>query len=599
MPISVKPRARGKPARRALKPTPASKSKRPPAARLAQATRRKPVRKIAAHEDLAQLRIHVTTMGDLLLSAADRYPDTLALVFPDQSYTYAELARRALRRARSLQALGVRPRDHVGILMHTCAEFVELFFAIALCGGVIVPVNARYKSSELAYVIGNGDLATLLTTDSITDHVDFVERLNGALPDLGNQRDPLALRLSATPRLRNIVVLGKGKPPGCVSAQTFEQAGAGIPERKVHLARLGVRVRDVGLMLYTSGTTANPKGCLITHEAQVRNSIALGRHRYQLTHSDKFWSPLPMFHIASVLPMLAIFDVGGTYLTMGHFDAGVALKMLEKYKVTATYPCFVTIIQGLIYHPNYAKTDLSRIRLMNSNFAVQPPGVAEPIMKAMPKAIQVGSFGMTEAAGTVCTGSPDDPEQLRITRLGRPLPGLELRIINPETGADLPVGQRGEVLVRGYSTLEGYYKDAEKTAQALDRDGWFHTGDIGALDEHGTIMFYGRFKDMLKVGGENVAAAEIEALLGRHPAVKLAQVVGIPDVKYSEVPAAFIELKPGATATEGELIEFCKREISGFKVPRVVRMVSEWPMSSSKIQKFRLRTALIEELGLV
>ena len=602
MPRSVKPRARGKHARRVSKSTPPSKAKRVARPQLAIRPRRKlarkPARKVAPHEDLARLRIHVTTIGDLLLSAADRYPDTLALVFPEERYTYAELAHRALRRARSLQALGVKPRDHVGILMHTCAEFVELFFAIALCGGVIVPINARYKSNELAYVIENGDLVTVLTTDAITDQVNFVERLNGALPDLKSQRDPLALRLSAVPRLRNIVVLGKGKPPGCVSAQTFEQAGTAIPERKVHLARLGVRVRDVGLMLYTSGTTANPKGCLITHEAQVRNSIALGRHRYQLTHSDKFWSPLPMFHIASVLPMLAIFDVGGTYLTMGHFDAGVALKMLEKYRVTATYPCFVTLMQGLIYHPDFSKTDLSRIRLMNSNFAVQPPGVAEPIMKAMPKAVQVGSFGMTEAAGTVCTGSPDDPEQLRITRLGKPLPGLELRIINPESGADLSVGQRGEVLVRGYSTLEGYYKDAEKTAQALDRDGWFHTGDIGSLDEHGTIMFYGRFKDMLKVGGENVAAAEIEALLGRHPAVKLAQVVGIPDAKYSEVPAAFVELKPNASVTEKELIEFCRREISGFKVPRVVRMVTEWPMSSSKIQKFRLRTALVEELGL-
>jgi fatty-acyl-CoA synthase/long-chain acyl-CoA synthetase len=557
------------------------------------------VRKVAAHEDLARLRIQVTTIGDLLLSAADRYPDTLALVFPETQITYAELARRALRRARSLQAIGVKPRDKVGILMHTCAEFVELLFAIALCGGVCVPVNARYKSSELAYVIENGDLVTLLTMDSVSEQVDFVERLNGALPDLRNQPDPLVLQLSAVPRLRNIVVLGKGKAPGCITAQAFARAGAAIPERQVHVARLGVRVRDVGLMLYTSGTTANPKGCLITHEAQVRNSIALGRHRYQLTHRDRFWSPLPMFHIASVLPMLAIFDVGGTYLTMGHFDAGVALRMLQQYRVTATYPCFVTLIQGLIYHPDFAKTDLSRVRLMNSNFAVQPPGVAEAIMKAMPRALQVGSFGMTETAGTVCTGSPDEPERLRITRLGKPLPGLELRIINPESGADLPVGQRGEVLVRGYSTLEGYYKDAEKTAQALDRDGWFHTGDIGALDEHGTIMFYGRIKDMLKVGGENVATAEIEALLGRHPAVKLAQVVGIPDAKYSEVPAAFVELKPDSRATETELIEFCKREISGFKVPRVVRMVTEWPMSSSKIQKFRLRAALVEELGLV
>jgi fatty-acyl-CoA synthase/long-chain acyl-CoA synthetase len=598
MPRSAKQRAPGKRARPASPPARPSSAKRAAKQQQPAARRRRSAPVAAAREDLARLRINVTTIGDLLLTAADRYPDTLALVFPEERYTYAELARRALRRARSLQALGVKPRDHVGILMHTCAEFVELFFAIALCGGVIVPINARYKSSELGYVIENGDLVTVLTTDSITDQVDFVERLNGALPDLQRQRNPLALQLAAVPRLRNIVVLGKGRPPGCVTEHAFDQAGAAVPERNVHVARLGVRVRDVALMLYTSGTTANPKGCLITHEAQVRNSIALGRHRYGLTHSDKFWSPLPMFHIASVLPMLATFDVGGTYLTMGHFDAGVALRMLQRYRVTATYPCFVTLMQGLIYHPDFARTDLSRVRLMNSNFAVQPPGVAEPIMKAMPQALQVGSFGMTETAGTVCTGSPDEPEQLRITRLGKPLPGLELRIINPETGADVPVGLRGEVLVRGYSTLEGYYKDPEKTAQALDRDGWFHTGDIGSLDEHGTIMFYGRFKDMLKVGGENVAAAEIEALLGRHPAVKLAQVVGIPDAKYSEVPAAFVELKPDAKATEQELIAFCRQEISGFKVPRVVRLVTEWPMSSSKIQKFRLRAALLEELGL-
>jgi acyl-CoA synthetase (AMP-forming)/AMP-acid ligase II len=296
--------------------------------------------------------------------------------------------------------------------------------------------------------------------------------------------------------------------------------------------------------------------------------------------------------------MLAIFDVGGTYLTMGHFDAGVALRMLKEHQVTATYPCFVTIMQGLIYHPDFPHTDLSRIRLMNSNFAVQPPGVAESIMKAMPTAVQVGSFGMTETAGTVCTGAPDESEVLRITRLGKPLPGLEVRIVDPETGQDVGPGSRGEVLVRGYSLLEGYYKDPEKTAQSLDAQGWYHTGDIGSLDEHGTIMFHGRLKDMLKVGGENVAAAEIEALLGRHPAVKLAQVVGIPDAKYAEVPVAFVELKPDQPASESELIEYCRREVSGFKVPRLVRFVTEWPMSTSKIQKFRLREQLLRELGL-
>ena len=548
-------------------------------------------------EDLSKLRISVTTMGDLLLTAADRHPDTLALVFPDSEHSYARLAARSLQRARSLQAMGVKPRDHVGILMHTCPDFVETFFGAALCGAVVVPINARYRAAELAYVLENGDIATLVTTDAIAEQVSFVERLNAALPDLAAQTDARRLHVSRAPKLRNIVLIGKSAAPGFVSSADFDEAAATVHESSVHRARLRVRVRDVGLMLYTSGTTANPKGCLITHEAQVRNSIALGRHRYRLTHEDRFWSPLPMFHIASVLPMLAIFDVAGTYLTMSYFDPQVALDMLERYRVTATYPCFVTIMQGLIYHPEFASTDLSRVRLMNSNLAVQPPAVAESIMRAMPEAVQVGSFGMTETAGTVCTGSPDEPEHLRITRLGKPLPGLEVRIVVPD-GAQAAPGEQGEVLVRGYSLLEGYHKDAEKTAQAIDPDGWFHTGDIGSLDDHGTIMFHGRYKDMLKVGGENVAAAEIEALLARHAAVKLAQVVGIPDPKYSEVPAAFVELNPGMSATSEELCAFCKLEVASFKVPRVVRFVSEWPMSSSKIQKFRLREALLAELEL-
>ncbi|MFM7396806.1 MAG: class I adenylate-forming enzyme family protein [Gammaproteobacteria bacterium] len=549
-------------------------------------------------EDLATLRIAVTTMGDLLLTAADRDPNKTALVFPEKSYTYAELAARAIRRARSLQALGVKPREHVGILMPTCPEFVELYFAIALCGAVIVPINARYRSGEIGYVVENADLVTLITTDAVADQVNFVERLEGALTDLPAQKDPMSLRVTAAPKLRNVVLYGRGARAGFVSEADFDAAADRVPEIEVHKTRLRTRVRDTALMLYTSGTTANPKGCLITHEAQVRNSIALGRHRYRLTREDSLWSPLPMFHIAAVLPMLAIFDVGGTYLTMGYFDAGVALKMLEEHKVTATYPSFVTIMQGLIYHPDFASRDLSSIRLMNSNFAVQPPGVAEPIMKAMPAAIQVGSFGMTEASGTVSTGSPGEPESQRITRLGRPLPGLEVRVIDPKSGRDVATGERGEVLVRGYSLFEGYYRDPVKSAEALDKDGWFHTGDIGSVDAQGTIMFHGRFKDMLKVGGENVAAAEIEAQLQKHKAVKLAQVVGIPDAKYAEVPAAFVELQPGATASEAELIEFCKKDVAGFKVPRHIRFVTEWPMSSSKIQKFKLRTALVDELKL-
>jgi acyl-CoA synthetase (AMP-forming)/AMP-acid ligase II len=557
-----------------------------------------PLREQLRSEDLRSVRIQVTTLGDLLLIANDRYADSLALILPGQRLTYSQLTERALLRARSLRALGVRPRDHVGLLMPTCLEFAEYLFAIALCGAVAVPMNARYKYSELAYVIQNGDLAAIVTTSQIAEHVNFVERLTQAMPGLEQSRDPRRLEVASAPRLKAMVLLGEGQAPGFVTQAAFEALAATVSEDAVHATRVGVRLRDPAIMLYTSGTTANPKGCLISHEAMVRNSIALGRHRYALKHEDVFWSPLPMFHIAAILPLCAIFDVGGAYATMSYFEAGAALKMLAAERVTATYPCFVTIMQDLIYHPDFAKTDLSRITLMNSNFAVQPPAIKDAMLKAMPHAIYVGTFGMTETAGTVSTSRLEDPLDERVGRLGRPLPGLEVRIVNPDTGAECPPGERGEIWVRGYSTLIGYYKDPEKTAAAIDADGWYHTGDVGSMDTRGTMMFNGRIKDMLKVGGENVAAAEIEACLQRHPGVKLAQVVGVPDARLVEVPAAFVERKGDVAVTDQELMEFCRREIAGFKVPRHIRFVAEWPMSTSKIQKFRLRTELIKELGL-
>ena len=541
-------------------------------------------------------RINVTTLGDLLLSAADDYADSPAIVFPDFRLTYSELRDRAMARARSLIALGVQPGAHVGILLPTCHEFPELFFGVSLAGAVPVPVNARYQAHELKYVINNGDLTCVITTDQIADQVDFVERMTRGLPEIANVADPANIAIGEAPLLKSLVLLGDSTPPGFLPQAEFFALADTVSDDAVHERRMRVRVRDPGLMLYTSGTTANPKGALISHEAMVRNSIALGRQRYQLTHEDRFWSPLPMFHIAAILPIVASFDVGAAYLTMSYFDAGVALKMLEEERASVTYPCFITIMSDLIHHPDFENTDLSAVRLMNSNFAVQPPGIAEAMQKAMPNTIQVGTFGMTETAGTVCTSELDAPLEKRISRLGTPLPGMEVRIVNAETGEDVPTGERGEILVRGYGVFDRYYKDPVKTAEAKDDEGWFHTGDVGSLDEDGQIMFYGRTKDMLKVGGENVAAAEIETFLARHDAVKMAQVVGVPDSRLGEVAAAFIELKEGATVEPETLIGFCKGEIASFKVPRYVRFVTEWPMSTSKIQKFKLKEQLTQEL---
>jgi fatty-acyl-CoA synthase len=546
--------------------------------------------------DLDTVRLQATTLGDLLLMAADTQPDRMAIILPDQRSSYAEIREAAFRRALSLQALGVGPGDHVGLLLPTGMDFVETMFATALLGAVTVPVNARYMPPELAYLVENADLKVLLTTDKIAEAVNFVERLSLALPELA-QADARKLRLKGAPLLRNIVLYGTSEAPGMLTEEQFSALAEQGEMERLHLSRLQIRLGSTALILYTSGTTANPKGCMISHEAIVRNSAALA-DRYELTSEDSFWSPLPMFHIAAILPLTAIFAKGGTYVTTGYFQAGEALKMMEEDQVTATYPCFWTIMSDLVDHPDFENTDLSRVKLMNANFAVQPPEIGEKMKKALPNAIFVGTFGMTETAGTVTTSRFDATEEQRFKRLGTPLSGMEVKAIDPETGEEAAPGEKGEAWIRGYSTFTEYYKSPEKTAEALDDEGWFHSGDLISIDPDGQLMFHGRLRDMLKVGGENVAAVEIETWLQNHEAVKLAQVVGVPHSRLIEVPAAFIELEPGKTADEEELIAFCKGKIAGFKIPRHVRFVEEWPISSTKIQKFRLQEQLIGELGL-
>lgn len=538
------------------------------------------------------------TMGAVLQQASVTHPDTDALVFPDEKLSYAGLYQRARERARSLMALGVKPGDHVGIHLPTSFEFIECLFGIALVGGVAVPVNGRYVAVELTYLVKNADLVTLITTDQVSDNVNFIDRMHSALPGLEKQADPENISLGGLPMLKNVVVIGNEQHKGCVNRQRFTELSNSVTEEDLDARIAGVTSDDMALILYTSGTTANPKGCMITHGGMVGNSRALGRYRYKLTDQDRFWTPLPIFHIAGILPLIAIMDVCGTYLMMPFFKAGKALKMLTDEKVTATYPCFMTIMQDLIDHPDFVNTDLSRVRLMNSSFAVQPPAIKEAMQKAMPETIQVGTYGLTEAAGTICTSKLDDDYEARTTRLGSPLRGWEVRIIDLESGEVCKTGERGEIIARSPFMLKGYYKDPVKTAETIDAEGWLHTGDIGTIDEKGRIMFLGRTKDMLKVGGENVAASEIESHILKKSGIKIAQVVGVADPRLVEVAAAFIELDDGISMSEEAVIEHCKGQIASFKVPRYVRFVTSWPMSASKIKKYELSKKLSKELGL-
>ena len=533
------------------------------------------------------------TFGQLLTTAAQSFGPRDAIIFPDRRLSYEQLGQRARSWAKALITMGVRPGENVGILLTTRIEFIELLFGITMTGAVAVPINARYQAHELAFLIRDADLVALFTTGRVADSLDFGERLRAALPSL-EQADTGSLALDEAPLLRTIVCLDPPCASYLVGGEDALAAGADVPDTELDRRIADVAPEDIAFILYTSGTTANPKGALISHGAQIGNSRSLGV-RYEATGDDKVWSPLPIFHIAGILPMTMILDLGGAYMTVPHFDAGVAIDMLGREGATIAYPSFVTIMQDLISHPSFASSDLSRLRVMNSNFAVQPDWIRDAVCAAVPHTVQVSTYGLTEAAGTVTTSRLGDPWSLRTGRCGAPLDDWQVRIVDLETEEECALGERGEIVIRGPGMLSGYYNAPEKTAEVM-RDGWFHTGDIGSFDETGHIMFHGRTKDMLKVGGENVAAAEIESMLQSHPAVKLAQVVGIPDERYAEVPAAFVELAEGENASEAQLIAHCRGKLASFKLPRHVRMVTSWPMSTSKIQKFRLRSELIDEL---
>lgn len=549
---------------------------------------------IEGMEDPAALRIEATSLGDLLLTAWDATPDAEALVFPEERLSYDALVGRAMIRAKQLWALGVRPHDHVGILLPTSVDFVETLFGVAFCGATSVMLNARYKPMEIAYVTDNADLKLIVTTAKAQEHSDFVGRVQQAFPELARAEGSAALSLTNAPKLRHVLLLDDEAPVGFVSAADL--ALGAIEDTEIHRARIAVRVRDPAMILYTSGTSSNPKGCLLSHEAVTREARMLAT-RWSYGAQDRVWSPLPLFHVAAMLGMLATFDRRGTFIGMPHFDPSESLLTIERERATSLFVPFVTFLQGMMYAPEFATVDLSRVRHINSCFAAQPEKVGRTWREKAPHVLHVGTFGMTEAFGVVTTGGNGMDPETGFRSLGYPLPGIEVRVVDPETGEDLGVDAHGEVLIRGFSLFDGYYGDPEKSAEALDADGWYHSGDIGSIDAAGHLMYRGRFKDMLKVGGENVAAAEVEAVLADHPAVKLAQVVGIPDDRLVEVPAAFIEGDPAAV-TADELIAHVRERLASFKVPRHVRFVAEWPMSASKIQKFKLRRGLMDELGI-
>ncbi len=533
-----------------------------------------------------------TTIPRVLLETAQRRPGHEALVFPPRDrFSYAELLDRSIACARSLAGLGVGAGDHVGLLMPNCPDFVFAFFGSQLLGAVAVPINTRFRTRELGYVVENADLVCLLTSDIVEDHVDYVARIAESLPGL-TDADPARLRLASAPRLRSVVLLGRGEPSGLLPRARFDELGAGVDDTAILRAAERPAPDDVALMLYTSGTTAQPKGCLITQDA-VLSAWCQSARRLAITEDDRMWDALPLFHMSCLGPLLFTIELGGTLISHTHFEPRTALDAIESEEATWMYSVFPPIIMALIKDPTFGERDVSRVRgLLN----VAPVETMHLIQQAFPQARNVGGhFGMTEASGAITCNAWDGTAEQHAETHGPSLPGIEVIAVDRETGVPCAPGVPGELLVRGRGLMRGYHRDPELTAETL-RGGWLHSGDLGVVDETGSVTFLSRLKDMLKIGGENVAPAELESHLSTHPAVKLVQVVGAPDERLGEVVAAFVELVPGQSWTEAEAIAYCRGQVASYKVPRYVRFVTEWPMSATKIQKFRLRESIRDEL---
>ena len=535
------------------------------------------------------------TFPQLLIEGAKDDPNRLCLVLPKESSTYGEIFREALNIAKSLKSFGISKGDPVGILMANSVRYVESLFAVSLLGALPVLYNGRFKSREISHVTKDSGIKIILTSDKADEFTNYAELLSKAIPGIQDLADSKkALELEDYPDLERIVLFGEKQRVGFQSEQYFLNKGHDINEQEILSTADNIEPSDLAIMFYTSGTTAMPKGCPLTHTVLLHAGIVGGRDRLCLQTNDVVWGPLPMFHTAFTQPFCGTLSVQGTFISMDHFEPKLGLQMIKEHQPDVMFPAFGQLTLDLLNLKEYTEEDFRSVRTI---FNVGPAEQLVSMQKLMPYTVQITAYGMTEMGGSVVMSDRSDDLSGRSESSGKALPGNEVQIRHPETRELLGPDQKGEIVARGVGVFSGYHNDVEKTGESFDTEGWFFSGDLGSIDKHGRVAFLGRLKDMLKVGGENVASVEIEGYLATHPKIKLSAVVGLQDEKYGEVPVAFVELKPGEEATEAEIIKFCKGEIASFKVPKHIRFIQEWPMGATKILKYELKERIEKEIA--
>jgi len=525
------------------------------------------------------------TIPEGLMRAKALWGDQDALVIEGQRVTYRELLQRVTQTAQCLSRLGLGHGDHIALCMGNCVEWVVLAYAVHWIGGVVIPVNTRFKAEELRYCLHQSDSKLLFVVDRFLN-IDFIKMLGSIAPALHAQFPDAAL-----PLLKHVVVLGDNVPTGAMSSADFSSLGEGGLA-----APSTVTPGDVALIQYTSGTTSFPKGAMLTHQNLILDAWHVSK-RLGLNSSDRYFSGRPLFHVAgTTLSMIASMVSGACYITSASFHVPTVIKVMREEKCTMT-SANETMFLMLMNDPDFATMNLK----LRGGMAAVGSEVAHQLVSRFGMTDIGLGYGLSESSPNCVLTPFDERPDKRLMGFALPLYELEVKIFKENTTEELKPGEPGEICIRGWSVMKGYYKMPDATAKAIDSDGWLHTGDMGVADEDGRICFIDRLKDMFRVGGENVAPADVENVLNGHPEVKQSQVVGVPDKRLLQVAAAYVIKVEGSTLSEEQLIEWTRERCAGFKVPRYVKFIDTFEnigmTASAKVQRNKLLEQALIDFG--
>ena len=555
--------------------------------------------KMTSNSNTEQPWVDGLTIGEVLRETAKKVPSQDAVVFCSKGYraSWREFDAEVDRVARSLLAIGFQRGDHFGVWATNVSEWVVLQFATARIGVVLVTINPSYRTNELAHAVRQADLKGLALIDQFKT-TDYFASLAEAIPELANH-EPGRLQSHLFPKLKWVIALRGESPAGTMPWPDFLDRAESISHKELESAERRLRCEDPINIQYTSGTTGSPKGAMLSHRNILLNAYYAGMGQ-RFTKQDRICVPVPLYHcFGCVLGTLCSIVHGATMVFPGeNFQAAASLNAIESERCTAVYGV-PTMFIAMMEHEDYPRRNLSSLRTGIMAGSPCPIELMKRVTSEMGASEMTIGYGQTEASPLITQTRADDSLELRVGTVGRPLPGIEVKVIDPETGAELGDLQPGELCGRGHDVMLGYFNLPDKTHEAIDSDGWLHTGDLAVREPNGYYRITGRLRDLIIRGGENVYPREIEELLYQHPAIQDVQVIGVPDRKFGEEVMAWVRLRDGRSTSEDELKAFCKANLAYFKVPHYWKFVDSFPITvTGKIQKYKMREVSIEELGL-